>query len=224
MTASGTYNFSPEVAEVVDESFERAGVDPETLTARHLRSARRSMNFIFSDWANEGIKLWQIEQETLTLVQGTATYNTPSDTIGLLEVFVRRDGIDTIVEPMARDEHAAVPNKTTQGMISQYYFDRQSPVPTITLWQVPENATDVVHYYRWRQMQDVGSPSNTADVPYRWLEALTAELAARLSGKYNPEREGNLTVKADEAFRKAKIEDRQRTPTFLRVSYGRGRR
>lgn len=223
MSTSGTYAWSPEVQELCDEAFERAGVDPETLTARHLKSARRSLNFAFSAWANEGIKLWQVESETVPLVAGTATYNTPSDTVALLEVFIRRDNVDTIVSPMARDEFAAIPTKTTRGLPTQYYFDRQINVPTITLWKVPENSTDELVYYRLRQSQDVGSPSNTADVPYRWLEALTCDLAARLASKYNPEREGSLILKAKDAFDAARIEDRQRTPTKLRVTYRRGR-
>ena len=221
MATSGTYAFQPEIAELIDEACERAGIDPETLTARHLRSARRSMNFIFSDWANEGINLWQIEEEIIPLVQGTATYNTTSDTIAILDVMHRVSGVDTIIDPMARDEYAAMPTKTDQGLPSRYYFDRQVAVPTITLWQVPDATVASLVYYRWRQFQDAGLSSNTADVPYRWLEALTAELAARLAQKYNPDREPMLLRKADETFRKAKIEDRQRTPTSLRVNYRR---
>lgn len=221
MATSGTYTTNFEIAEITDEAFERAGVDPETLTGRHIRSARRSMNYIFSDWSNEGIKLWQIEQETVNLVAGTATYNCPTDTICVLEVVLRRDGIDTMVSPMARDEYIYLPDKTSQGMPSMYYFDRQTPTPTLTLWNVPENSTDDLIYFRLRQSQDAGAGSNTADVPYRWLEALTAELAARLAVKYNPERESTLINKSREAFRKAKIEDRERTPTSLKVVYGR---
>ena len=221
MATSNTYTFNPEIAELIDEACERAGIDPETMTSRHLRSARRSMNFIFTDWANEGINLWHIEQETIPLVQGTATYNTPDDTIALLEVIYRANGTDTIVEPMARDEYASLPTKTDQGQPSRYYFDRQITTQTITLWQVPDATTASLVYYRWRQYQDAGLSSNTAEVPYRWLEALTAELAGRLAAKYNPEREQTLLRKADEAFRKAKIEDRQRTPTMMRVNYRR---
>ncbi len=219
MATSGTYAFSPEIQELTDEAFERAGVDPETLTGRHLRSARRSMNLIFSNWANESIRLWHIEQETVPLVASTATYNCPTDTIAILEVTVRRDGVETMVSPMARDEYAYLPDKDLEGLPSMYYFDRQTPTPTLTLWQVPENSTDELIYYRWRQFQDVTAGSETTDMPYRWLEAFTAALAARLAEKYNPEREGALAKKAFDAFRKAKVEDRERTPTALRVNY-----
>ncbi len=219
MASSGTWAFSPEISDLTDEAFERAGIDPETLTARHLRSARRSLNYVFADWANEGVNLWTIDQVTVPLVQGTATYNVDPETIGLLEVFLRRDGSDTIVSPMARDEYAYIPTKDSQGMPTQYYFNRQRDTPTITLWQVPENSTDELIYFRWRQLEDVGAGSNTPDVPYRWQEAVVAALAARVAGKFNAEREQPLLVKAAAAFTKAKIEDRQRTPTRMKVVY-----
>lgn len=221
LSTSNTYATDFEIAEICDEAFERAGIDPETLTARHLRSARRSMNLIFSDWSNEGINLWQIEQETQTLTTSDGSYNTPTDTIGILEVFVRRDSVDIPVEPMTRDEYAGIPTKTTEGLPSRYYFDRLTPTPTLTLWPIPENSTDVLYYYRMRQSQDVGVASNTADVPYRWLEALTAEMAVRVAQKYNPERIGPLMGIARSAFKRAKIEDRQRAPTSIRVNYRR---
>jgi hypothetical protein len=219
MATSGTYAFSPEIQELCDEAFERAGVDPETLTARHLRSARRSLNLIFSDWSNDGIKLWAIEQETLDLVASTATYNCPDDTIAILEVVLRRAGTDTLIDPMARDEYIAIPDKTTEGRPSQYYLDRGRTTPTITLWQVPENSTDDLIYYRMRQLQDVGNGSNTPDIPYRWNEALTAALAVALARKYRPDRLQLLEGPASDAYRRARTEDRQRTPTKMWVNY-----
>lgn len=221
MATTGTFNFSPEIAEITDEAFERAGIDPEVLTGRHLRSARRSMDFMFSEWANDGIKLWQIDQQTVTLVAGTPTYNCPAGTIALLEVFARdANGIDTMLSPLARDEYAYMPTKSAQGFPSQYYFDRKVTTPTITLWQVPDavSATTLV-YYRLRQPYNVGAASNTPDIPFRWQDAFVSGIAARLAAKFNPDREGSLTAKYYTAYELAKTEDRERTPTRIRVNY-----
>lgn len=218
MTTSGTYAYSPEIAELADEVFERCGLDPASLTARHMRSARRSLQLMFSEWANEGIMLWAVEAISLPLVAGTATYNLNARTNGILDAYIRRSGIDTVVDPMGRDEYANIPDKTQQGLPTQYYFNRQV-TPTLSLWLVPENSTDTFEYYAMRQLQDVGVASNTPDVPFRWLEALTAGWAAKVAVKYAPDRIGPLKGEARSQLALAKQEDRQRTPTRIKARY-----
>ena len=219
MAASGTYTFDPDVADFVAEAFERCGIDPASLTARHARSARLSLNFMFSEWGNKGIHLWAVDKQTQALTASDPEYNAASGTICILEAFVRRDGLDTPVFPMARDEYAEIPDKTTEGLINRFYFAREQVTPTITLWPVPENSTDVLHYYRMRRIQDVGVASNTLDIPSRWHEALAAGLAAKLAVKYATDRIGPLTGLAKSQFDLAKQEDRERTPTTMTVKY-----
>ena len=219
MATSGTYTFDPDVADFVAEAFERCGVDPASLTARHARSARLSLNFLFSEWSNKGIHLWTVDKQTQTLTASDSEYNAADGTVCILEAFVRRDGLDTSVFPMARDEYAGIPDKTTEGMSNRFYFARERATPTITLWPVPENSTDVLHYYRMRRIQDVGVPSNTLDIPYRWHEALAAGLAAKLAVKYAADRIGVLTGLAKSQLELAKQEDRERVPTKMQVKY-----
>jgi len=222
VTTSGAFSFSPEIAEICDDAFERCGIDPATLTARHLRSARRSLNYLFSDWANRGPHLWAIEQATLAapdLVAGTATYDCPEGIVAVLEMVVRRNSTDTPVFPMARDEFLAIPNKTYQGLPNRFWFNRDGAQPTITFWNVPENNTDQIIYFYMRQLEDVGNGSNTPDIPYRWQEAITAGLSAKLAEKYAPEREQPLLAKAEAKYKSAYQEDRERTPTATRVKY-----
>lgn len=224
MSTSGTWNFSPEIAEICDEAFERCGVDPASLTGRHLRSARRSLNLLFSSWANRGPHLWAIDQQTFTVTASDPSYDCPAGTIAILEMVVRRDGIDTPVFPMARDEYLAIPDKTTEGLPNRYYFNRTITTPTLTFWDVPENSTDTIIYYRMRQLEDAGNGANTLDIPYRWQEAVTAGLASKLAEKYAPEREQLLFQKAERAYKEAYQEDRERTPTATRVVYKVSRR
>lgn len=224
MATSGTYTFDPEVTDFVSEGFERCGIDPASLTARHARSARMSLGFLFSDWSNDGVHLWTVDQQSQVLTQSDGQYNAPTGTIAILEMFVRRDGLDTPVFPMARDEYMAIPDKTMEGMINRFYFERSSPTPTITFWPYPENSTDTVYYYRMRRFQDVGVPSNTLDIPDRWQEALASGMAAKLAVKYSPDRVAYLEGAASKAFAKAKREDRERTPTTMQVRYNTGLR
>lgn len=215
MTTSGTYALSLENADFIDEAMERCGIDPATLTARHLRSARRSLDLLFAEWSNLGVHLWAVDEQTQTVTDGDSTYTFATGSLAILDMVVRRSGVDTPVEPMARDEYAAIPDKTTEGLPSRYWLDRATGI--YTLWTVPENSTDVIHYWRMRQLQDAGTAAQTPDVPYRWYEALTAGLAKKLAEKYAPEREGALSNKAKARFLEASQEDRERTPTRFRM-------
>jgi hypothetical protein len=224
MATSNTYAFSPDTAEFVEEAFERCGLDPAALTARHARSARRSLDFLFSEWSNKGPHLWAVDQQTQILTAADASYNAPTGTIAILEMVIRRDGMDVPVSPMSRAEYLAIPDKTSQGMPSRFFFDRVATTPVIYLWNTPENSTDAIFYYRMRQFQDVGVASNTLDIPPRWQEALASGLAAKLAVKYAPDRIGPLTGAATARFKEATTEDRERMPTNTRVRYSTGLR
>lgn len=208
MSSSGTYAYNPEIAEFCDEAFERAGIDPKGVTAEHLFSARRSLNLMFSNWATRGVHLFAIDEQTQTLTDGTASYNAATGTLAILECVVRRSTTDTPVERISREQYHMIPDKTAEGLPSQIYFDRRTL--TYKLWQVPENSTDVLRYFRLRRLQDATAASETLDVPYYWFDALAAGLAARLAAKFNFERFGKLHDLAEDAFLLAKEEDRER--------------
>lgn len=224
MTTSGSYTFAPDVAEVMDEAFERCGIDPATITGRHLRSARRSFNYMFADWANDGVHLWAVDEQTQLVTASDPTYDCPAGTVAILEMVVRRNGVDTPVFPMSRDEYANVPNKTSEGLPNRYWFNRDIATPTYTLWDVPENSTDQIRYYRMRQLQSITALGETPDAPYRWQEAIASGLAARLAVKYAPDKEQLLRGLASASLKLAKQEDRERVPTSTMVKYSLGRR
>jgi hypothetical protein len=72
MASSGSRDFELDVAEYVEEAFERCGL--EVRTGYDLITARRSLNILFADWANRGLNRWTMAQETLTLADGVAEY------------------------------------------------------------------------------------------------------------------------------------------------------
>ena len=83
MTTSGVASFNLDLNEIVEEAFERAG--SELRTGYDLRTARRSLNLLFADWANRGINMWTFEQDVITLATGQPTYALPDDTVDLLD-------------------------------------------------------------------------------------------------------------------------------------------
>ena len=96
-TTSGASGFNLDLTEIVEEAFERVG--SEMRTGYDLKTARRSMNLMFADWANRGINMWTFEQGTINLVQGLNTYTLPNDTVDLLEHVIRTKPTSSPIRP-----------------------------------------------------------------------------------------------------------------------------
>ena len=128
MTTSGVASFNLDLTEIVEEAFERAG--SELRTGYDLRTARRSLNLLFADWANRGINMWTFEQGTLTLTQGLATYALPTDTVDLLEHVIRTGAgsvstqSDLTITRISVSTYATIPNKLQQARPIQVWFQR----------------------------------------------------------------------------------------------------
>lgn len=223
MATSGTATFNMDLTELVEEAFERAG--SEMRTGYDLRTARRSLNLMFTDWANRGINLWTVEQGSQALTAGTGTYTLPADTVDLLEHVIRTDSgsaanqADLSLSRISVSTYSSIPNKLTTGRPVQVYIDRQTSAPSINLWPVPDTAeTYTLVYWRLRRIQDAGNGVNTMDVPFRFLNCLTAGLAYYLALKLpnGLERIGLLKQQYDEAWELAATEDREKA-TFQLV-------
>jgi hypothetical protein len=128
MTTSGTATFNLDLTEIVEEAFERAG--SELRTGYDLRTARRSLNLLFADWANRGVNMWTFEQGTFTMTQGLATYALPDDTVDLLEHVIRTGGgsastqSDLTITRISVSTYATIPNKLQQARPIQVWFQR----------------------------------------------------------------------------------------------------
>lgn len=217
MSTSGTTAFNPDVNEYIEEAFERCGA--ELRSGYDFRTARRSLNLMFADWANRGINMWTIEQGTQTLTQGTATYTLPADTVDLIEHVIRTGAgnestqADLQITRISVSTYASIPNKLQQARPIQVWINRQQPAPQFTVWPIPDGSqTYQFVYWRLRRIQDAGSGSNTEDIPFRFINALTAGLAYYLSMKIPGavERMPMLKQQYDEAWELASTEDREK--------------
>ena len=300
MATSGSSDFNLNAAEIVEEAFERCGL--ELRTGYDARTARRSLNLLFADWANRGVHLWKVEQVTQSLAQlsstsaigtypvgtitatvgasgslsvgetitggtsattasiitkpssTTLTITVPSgaftagenitgsssaatttisadpsltdvqSTIDILSAVIRRDSVDQQITPIGRAEYLHIPNKTTQGRASQFFFDRQI-TPTISIWEVPENSTDQIIYDRFVRIQDIDASVDNADIPFRFLPCLVSGLAYQIGLKRAPSLLPVLKAVYDEDLQNALFEDREKvaysivpSASYLRVT------
>lgn len=215
MTTSGTRDFNLDIAEAIEEAYERIG--KEVRTGYDAKTARRSLNLMFAEWANRGLNLWTVELDTLTLTQGVAQYTLEPDTIDILDMALRRDGTDIDMARISRSDYLNFPNKADQGRPSQFFFDRQIS-PEINLFQTPENSTDQLVYYYVRRIEDAGALTNTTGVPFRFFPCMVAGLSYYLSIKRAPERVQMMKAMYEEEFQRAAMEDEDKVPLILRPS------
>lgn len=221
MTTSGTSAFNLDLTEIVEEAFERCGA--EMRTGYDLKTARRSLNLLFADWANRGINMWTFEQGQQTLTPGQSTYSLPADTVDLMEHVIRTGAgnqatqADLSITRISVSTYATIPNKLAQGRPIQIWIERLD-TPRFTVWPAPDNTQPyTLVYWRLRRIQDAGGGVNTMDMPFRFIPAMIAGLAYYLSLKIPGAMDRMLALKAqyDEAWQLASDEDREKAAIRL---------
>ena len=212
MAVSGTYNFNLDIDEVIQEATEMIG--GENTLGHEPASARRSINLMLKDWQNRGILLWSTSVSSVTVAASVTAYSLGSSTVDALEVVLGRDDTDIQLTRISPEEYLLIPNKTQTGRPMQYSIRRGIANPTMSLWPIPENSTDILKMEVISELQDVDkSAEQNADLPKRFLPPLTCGLAYYMSMK-RPGVEGQriqmLKANYEELFSRALEEDRER--------------
>lgn len=231
MVTSGTYdsvaNFN--IAEIIDDAFRRCKISPLALTSDHNLSARMTLDLMFIDWINDGVQQFIIDKQVQVLT-GTyldISFTTPVGTIDVLDMVYRNlNGNDMQIAAVSRNDYLNNPNKENSGQPITYFVDKTAMPPTVFLWPVQNIEGTSVVYNRLRQIQDVGTPTNTPDTSVTYKEAVVACLADALWDKYGddasyPGHGTKLTARAQNVYRRAKEQDRDRAPYIIKPRLGR---
>ena len=216
MATSSSTNFELDVAEYIEEAYERCGL--QMRTGYDIRTAKRSLNLMLSEWANRGLNQWTIEQRTQTVAANDTEYDLGTDVIDILSAAVRRSSVDYSLSRISRDSYLSIANKTSTGRPTQFFLDRHI-TPNLKIWPAPENSTDVIYYDALTRIQDADTAANTLEVPFRFYPCLTAGLAYYLAVKKVPERVQMLKVIYEEEFERAMGEDRDRSSFTVTPQY-----
>jgi hypothetical protein len=239
---SGEAEFNPQIDEIIEEAFERTGVQG-TRTGYQLKSARRSLNIMFQEWANRGVHLWKVKLAKVPLVEGQAEYNFASDSANfpddidsVLEAYYRNNSDATAPQDIAltkidRSAYSATPNKLAKGTPSQYYVERKLN-PSIFLYTTPSSSVSdsttpsnfQFCFYYLAKIQDAGSYNFTTDVVNRFYPCMMSGLAYYLSQKYSPAMSQELERRYESELLRALDADNQGTSTFIspQTFYGDG--
>jgi len=204
MATSGTTSFDLSVDELIEEAYERCGI--ELRTGYDLETARRSLNLMIAEWANRGLNQWLITQSSFTVTEGTNYEDLGTDIVDITSAVIQRDSTDFQLERISRSDYLYTPKKSMEARPTQFFLERHI-TPRIYLFPTPENSTDVVYYYALTRMQDAGDYTNNMEAVFRFLACMTAGLAYYLAIKRAPDRVQLLKQLYDEEFDRAAFED-----------------
>ena len=217
MALSGTSTFTLTVNDVIQEAYDRIGGDP--ILGYDVRSARRSMNIMFSDWANRGYNQWTVEYKTLAITTGTTEYTLDYDTVDIINANIQiSDGSEYAMTALGLNDYAAISNKTTQSRPTQYYLQRLN-TPVLKIYPAPDTNYTLT-YYRMRKIEDITASTvsgveQNIDVPFRAFECMCAGLAYYLAIKFAPERLQNLKLIYEDELNRALVEDGSESSSFI---------
>ena len=199
MATSNTATFNLTVNDCIQEAYDRIGGDP--ILGYDVRSARRSLNIMFSDWANRGYNQWTVELKDLSVSQGTTEYTLDYDTVDIINANVLDGSTEYSMTRLGLNDYAAISNKTQQSRPTQFYLQRLS-TPIIKIYPAPDKAY-TLRYYRMRKIQDVTASTvdgvqQNFDIPFRAFECMCAGLAYYLSKKrVNIDMNTRMELKSD---------------------------
>ena len=218
MAVSGTFNFNLDIDEIIQEATEMLG--GEQTLGHEPASARRSINLMLKDWQNRGVMLWTTAVTAVTVNTSVTSYDLSSNVLDIMELVVNRDEVDLQAQRISFEEYQLIPRKGQTGRASQYTVKRNLDNPTISLWPIPENSTDVLKIETISELQDVDkSAIQNADIPKYFLPPLTCGLAYYLGMKRPGGPENRIMMlkqNYEELLDRAMIENRERANMFIK--------
>ena len=218
--ASGTYNYSPSLADFVLYAFGKCGIRRTAVVQEHMADARMAANLVLAEWSNRGVNLWNVALESVSTVQGQIAYSVPANTAMVLDIYLTvspatSNAEDIILTSISRTDYASIPNKTQQGRPTTFWYDRLVS-STINLWQSPDAGPYTLNYYIVSQNQDAVLPNGTGPgIPLQWFKAFSDALGAELSTIYAPEKTQLLQTAAERSWQLAAEFGTENAPMYI---------
>ncbi len=228
MAYSGTQTFNLTIEEIIEEAFERCGL--EVRSGYDIKTARRSLNIMFQEWGNRGLHFWEVKNNSITLVDGQSEYTMYRSTADgtsdatavygvddILEASYRNSNVDTPLTKINRSQYQALSNKTSTGVPTQYFVQRFIDRVTMTLYQTPgsSEAGNFVNFYYVKRIQDAGAYTNASDAPFRFVPCMVSGLAYYLAMKFAPQRVQETKLIYEDELARALQEDGSSSSVYI---------
>jgi hypothetical protein len=217
------------IDDIITEAYERIGMFD--YSGNNIKTARRSLNIMFQEWANRGLHYWEVANNSITLVNGQSEYTMYRDTSDGTSDATAVYGVDDVLEAVYRNSssvdfpltkinrsaYQGLSNKTQTGVPTQYWVQRFINKVTITLYLTPGSteAGNTINYYYVKRIKDAGAYTNEADVPYRFVPCMVSGLAYYLSQKFKPELVQQMKLLYEDELKRALEEDGSSSSSFI---------
>ena len=206
------------VNKIVTYALRKAGVAAwnETPASDDASAAMDELNLMLKGWQNKGYNLWTKTGGSLALTTAASYTLSPVRPLRILSARLKRSGTETPMYEMTRQEYDELPNKTSTGLPTQFYYDRQREAAKLYVWPVLSTAAgETVEYTYERELEDIAALSDTIDVPGEWWDAVVYNLAARIAETVGLPRPPTLIMRAAELLREAGAFDREESVYFV---------
>lgn len=196
MSTSNSTNFNVTRNEIIHGALRILGVvgEGQTPSAQQYTDAAEALNYLVKSWENQGVLIWCIKSQDITLVAGTADYNiglgetvNVAKPLKIYQAFRRTtNNVDVPMTILSQQQYNMLGNKTSSGAPIQLYYNAQRDYGTLSLFPVPSSAdvSDVVRIYYQRPIEDFDASTDNADIPQELLRALKYDLANEMAFEY----------------------------------------
>lgn len=212
MAVTGTYT----VRDIVSDALRKIGVvaEGEPPNADQIATGMRDLNRMLKSWQNRGYNLWTVAQMAVPLTTSPVVALDPARPVQVLSARIRRNGVDTPMQELTREEYDALPVKLSTGMPTCWYYDRQRETANMRVWPVLSVAGGETIYIVYQsEIEDATDANAEVDVPGEWWDAVVYGLAARLADDYARPAD-RVTMRAEEELRLALAFDREGSVYF----------
>lgn len=214
MATSNTTNFTLDLSDIMEEAFERCGL--ELRNGYDYQTARRSLDLLMLEWQNTGLHLWTVNNATQALSAGDAVYDLPANVLDVIEASTRTndgstDQTDIHMRPISISTYAQQSQKNIQGRPTRYWISKSPSGIALNVWPVPDSDAYTINYYYMKRIEDTGTQAdNNMAVPIRFVPPLISGLAFKIALKRAPEKLPVLKQLYDEDFTLAADADRNK--------------
>lgn len=218
MAVTGTAS----VQEIITAALRKIGVVAidEQADADTYAAAAFQLDRMLKSWQSRGWFQWTYASKSVTLTTA-ASYDLTSDKpLRVLNARLKRNGLEIPMQRLTRDEYDYLPDKTSTGLPTQYYVDRQREQMLFYVWPVLASADgETVEITYEREIEDIGTDTaQTIDLPYEWYDAAVYGLAARLADDFAVNAP-NVVARAEVEFRSAMAGDQEESVFFAPDHY-----
>lgn len=216
MALSGSTDFTLTAREVIYDALRRIGVSDITQTpnAEDVQVGLTQLQHLLNSWQLTGPHLWLKKEGTLPLTQGTDSYDLPQNVLKILSCRIDNGSTEIPMNPMTRDGYNNLPNKTTEGYPTNFYFNSDLDISSLKVWPTASDGNFSVNYTYQKRIDDVDSLEDNLEIPKENLLTISFALSDLLCIYYQID-DNKITQKSEQLMQQAQDFDREPTVRFV---------